>query len=140
MLTSFKTVLIDAYGPNIETTKSDNITYSCSNQTLFRSKGQKKQILETIPSKIIKIYIMVIITIRSISCSCEFSNVVDNNVYVIFAMLKWKFQKQAPVALSKWIIKLFSYEIGPSGNLIMIRIQLPKLIFTMKAWSIKWCT
>ena len=24
----FKIVLIDAYGPNIETTKSDNITYS----------------------------------------------------------------------------------------------------------------
>ena len=29
----FKTVLIDAYGPNIETTKFDNITYSSSNQT-----------------------------------------------------------------------------------------------------------
>ena len=29
----FKTVFIDAYVPNIETTKSDNITESCSNQT-----------------------------------------------------------------------------------------------------------
>ena len=29
----FKTVLIDAYGPNIDTTKSDNITESYSNQT-----------------------------------------------------------------------------------------------------------
>ena len=29
----FKTVFIDAYVPNIETTKSDNIAESCSNQT-----------------------------------------------------------------------------------------------------------
>ena len=75
----FKTVLIDAYGPNIETTKSDNITESCSNQTWVRSKGQKLQILETIPSQIITIYIKVIITIRSISCSREFSDVVARN-------------------------------------------------------------
>ena len=72
---------------------------------------------------------MVIITIRSISCSCEFRNVVDNNVYVIFAILKWKFQKQTPVALSKWIIKLFSYEIRPSGKPYKDKNSVTKINF-----------
>ena len=75
----FKTVLIDAYGPNLDTTKPDNKTESCSNQTYVLSKGQKYQILETIPSQIIKIYITVIVTIRSICCSRRFSDVVARN-------------------------------------------------------------
>ena len=58
-------------------------------------------------------------------------------IYVIFVILKWKFQKQAPVSLSKWIIKLFPYKQRHCAKRIMFRNSGTKISLSMKAVSNK---
>ena len=73
----FKTVFIDAYAPNVETTKPNNITWSHSR--IKHNFVQKDKNSACKKPHLLKIYITVIVTIWSISCSREFSDVVARN-------------------------------------------------------------